>query len=234
MNEEYDQLEQEYDHALSRVRSFLSSNVRSQTTLKECNRLLTQAKRCASGMEDIAEESGDAFQISEAKFRVDREVNPLLDEVERALREKKSGVESMEQIPNTASSNRELLFSGSGYRAPTMNANGNFNDDNNEEEMEMLIRNSEDLLLESQALCSASEQTGSETLFTMGRQREQLTNGMAHIAGANAIVEQAKGLLRSMHHKALRNKRTLHMIIAVLIVANITVIIAIVKKKLKN
>ncbi len=178
---------QEYDQNLSRVRSFLSSNVRSLTTLRECERLLAQAKRCATAMEDIAESGGDAFQISESKFRVERDVTPLMNEVDRALREKdsRSGGDLMD------TERREMLFSG-GYRAPSL---GN---DNNEDDMEMLIQNSEDLLRESQALCHNTEQVGADTLFSMNRQREQLHNASDHLAGARAQVDQARVLLGSM------------------------------------
>ncbi len=177
----------EYDHSLSRVRSFLSSNVRSQTTLRECDRLISQARRCATAMEQIAEESGDAFQIQESKRRVQQELDPLWQEVDRAMKQKSSG--DMTGVVNHQ--NRTDLFSG--YRAPNMNNDGG--DDN---DMEMLIRNSEDLLLESQRLCNASEETGAETLGLMGRQREQLQNASDHLAGARASLAQAKDVLKEM------------------------------------
>mmetsp|Transcript_6201 Transcript_6201/g.7853 ORF Transcript_6201/g.7853 Transcript_6201/m.7853 type:complete len:220 (-) Transcript_6201:155-814(-) len=217
---EYQEYEEEYDRNLARVRSFLSSNVRSLTTLRECERLLAQAKRCATAMDHIAEEGGDAFQISECKFRVQRDVEPLMNEVDRALKQKENG----DIFDDTQ---RDMLFSG--YRAPTLGGGV----DDNGDDMEMLIRSSEDMLRESQALCISSEEVGSDTLFAMSRQREQLYNASDYLAGAKAHMQQAKVLLGSMSAKTLRNKRFLQGIIVILILANIVVFIAIVKKKLK-
>jgi hypothetical protein len=138
-------------------------------------------------MENIAEEGNDTFQISESKFRVVRDVTPLMNEVDRALKEKENGGDMLE------SEQREMLFSG-GYRAPTLGGGG----DNDGDDMEMLIRNSESLLLESQQVCHSTEEMGADTLFSMGRQREQLNNASNHLAGARAHVEQAKVLLGSM------------------------------------
>ena len=184
---DYQEYEQEYDQNLSRVRSFLSSNVRSLTTLRECERLLAQAKRCAIAMESIAEEGGDAFQISESKFRVHRDIMPLMNEVDRALKQKESIGDVFE------SDQREMLFKGS-YRAPSIGGDGN----SDENDMEMLIRNSEDMLRESQALCYDSEAMGSDTLYSMHRQREQLNNASDYLAGARANVERARVLLGSL------------------------------------
>jgi len=216
--EDFRSYKQEYDHSLDRVRSFLSSGVRSQTTLRECDRLISQARRSATAMEQIAEESGDSFQIQESKRRVEQELNPLWNEVDRAMKQQQNPL----QHPD--SQNRTELFSG--YRAP------NLNQDGSDDDMEMLIRNSEDLLLESQNLCYASEETGAETLNLMGRQREQLQNAGNHLAGARAYLDDASDVLKSMTRKAMRNKRFLQGVVALLVVANILVFIADVKKKL--
>eukprot|EP01083_Nonionella_stella_P076643 208958_1 len=215
--EDFRSYKQEYDHSLDRVRSFLSSGVRSQTTLRECDRLISQARRSATAMEQIAEESGDSFQIQESKRRVEQELNPLWKEVDRAMKQQQNPL----QHPD--SQNRTELFSG--YRAPNLNQDGS-------DDMEMLIRNSEDLLLESQNLCYASEETGAETLNLMGRQREQLQNAGNHLAGARAYLDDASDILKSMTRKAMRNKRFLQGVVALLVVANILVFIADVKKKL--
>jgi hypothetical protein len=220
---EYQEYEQEYDQNLSRVRSFLSVKGRSLTTLRECERLLAQAKRCATAMENIAEEGGDAFQISESKFRIQRDITPLMNEVDRALKEKENVGDVLDP------ERREMLFSGGGYRAPSLGGDGNSGDD-----MEMLIRNSEDMLRESQALCYNSEQMGADTLFSMNRQREQLNNASDYLAAARAHVDHAKVLLGSMSRKAIRNKMFLYTIIAILVAANILVLVAIIKKKLKK
>lgn len=179
-------------------------------------------------MEDIADSGGDAFQISESKFRVERDITPLMNEVDRALREKEM------RGNGSDGERRDMLFSGSGgggggYRAPSFGGDNNEHDD-----MEMLIQNSESLLRESQALCHNTEEVGADTLFSMNRQREQLHNASGHLAGARAQVEQAGVLLTSMSRKALRNKMFLYGIIGILIVSNIFVLIAIVKKKLSK
>merc|ERR1711935_97682 len=100
--------------------------------------------------------------------------------------------------------------------------------------MESLIQDSDDLLLESQALCAESEQIGSGTLNTMGMQRDQLHSASDHLRGARSTVEQARFLLQDMNRKALRNKRFLYCVIAALIVANVLVIIAVIKKHTKK
>ena len=143
-------------------------------------------------MENIAEEGGDAFQISESKFRVQRDITPLMNEVDKALRQKENRGDDMLE-----SEQREMLFSGGGggYRAPTLGEDGS---NNTGSDMEMLIRNSEDMLRESQALCHESEAIGSDTLYSMNTQREQLNNASYQLANARAHVDQARILLGSM------------------------------------
>lgn len=225
---EYQEYEQEYDQNLSRVRSFLSSNVRSLTTLRECERLLAQAKRCATGMEQIAEDGGDAFQISESKFRIQRDIVPLMNEVDRALREKEQGGNGGGGGGDLDEDRRRMLFSGNnsgGYRAPSMTGG-----DNEADDMEMLIQNSSNLLQESQALCHETEQMGSETLYTMNRQREQLNNASNYLVGAREHVDRARVMLSSMTRKAMRNKMFLYAVIGILVLANVLVLFAKLKK----
>jgi len=254
MNEDYQVYMQEYEKNLSRVRSFLSSNVRSRTTLRECEKLLGQAQRCADAMEQLATESGDAFQINECKRKIQQEITPLVEEVKRAKSAASSSSSSSAAASTAAGQAQQKAALFSGYRAPSLstqdqnqnknntNAQGQkqeqsssifgANDGNDDDDMEMLIRNSEDLLLESQALCNESEQTGSETIHLMGRQREQLTNASNHLVGAQAYFSQAKSSLDTMTRKALRNKRFLQGIIVILAIANIVVFIAILKKNI--
>lgn len=117
---------------------------------------------------------------------------------------------------------RNDLFGG--YKPPAGS-----NDD-----VEMLIRNSEELLLDSQRLVYESEAIGEETLGLMGRQGDQLRNANTHLSATNAALTQAKVMLRDMSRKASRNKRFLKTVIAILILANITVLYAIIKKKSKK
>lgn len=167
-------------------------------------------------METLAKEGRDAFKIAETKRRAEREIVPLMQEVESALRERETGEVMMDR-------NRAELFSGGAYNAPNL-------DGNDDEQMKALIQDSDNLLMESQALCAQSEQIGSGTLNTMGMQREQLHSASEHLRGARSTVEQARYLLQDMNRKAFRNKIFLYCIIAVLIIANILVIVAIIKK----
>lgn len=217
MSQTSDEYNKEYQQCLSRVRSFLSSHSRSLTTLKECDRLLSQARQCATAMEGLAKESGDNFQAAQAKRLAEHDIAPLVREVENAMRERESGGLIID-------SNRTELFAGSSYKAP------NLDGDDDGQMMDSLIQDSDDLLLESQALCAQSEQIGSGTLNTMGMQREQLHSANEHIRGARSTVEQARGLLQDLNRKALRNKRFLYGVIVILIIANICVMITIIKK----
>merc|ERR1740124_293781 len=168
-------------------------------------------------MEALAKEGRDAFKLAETKRRAEREIAPLMQEVESALRERETGDIIIDR-------NRADLFSGGKYNAP------NFDGNDNDQMMSALIQDSDELLLESQALCAQSEQIGSGTLNTMGMQRDQLHSAGEHLRGARSTLEQAKHLLQDLNNKALRNKRFLYCIITVLITANILVIVAIIKK----
>ena len=132
-------------------------------------------------MEQIAAKSGDAFKINESKRRVDQEIMPLLQEVDRSIQERENG--------GFQQQNQQRMELFDGYRAPALDQ---------DDDMEMLIRNSEDLLRESQAMCAESEQTGAETLNLMGRQREQLQNANSHLVGAQAYFVEAKDILKQM------------------------------------
>merc|ERR1712038_40901 len=159
MSQSYVEYEQDYNQTLSRVRSFLSSNARSATTLQECERLLTHARNCAATMVSLAEAEGDTLRIADANVRVERDITPLLKEVHRSMKEK-NGL----NVANIERSRKELF--GGAYQAPTLDSTTS-NEDNNDEagvEMglgsggvgtntEMLIQESEKLLLNSQTLC---------------------------------------------------------------------------------
>ena len=198
-------VKKDYNQTLSRVRSFLSSNARSTTTLRECERLLSHARNCAATMVSLAEAEGDTLRIADANVRVERDITPLLEEVHRSMKEKDGSVNV-----NIERSRKELF--GGAYQAPTLGSNTeNSNDGNDGVEMglgvgggagggdaEMLIQESEKLLLNSQSLCAESEQIGSETLNTMGMQREQLYRTHDRLRGANEYIEQAGLILRDM------------------------------------
>jgi len=211
MSQSYQECNQEYNQNLSRVRSFLSGS-RTTTTLKECNRLLSVASKCATVMSDLAAVEGDSFQIAELKKREEREIIPLLKEVERAINESESGNIMMGDMRN-----REELFdrNNANYLAATSGSNA-----------ETYIQQSESLLLESRALCQETEQIGSETIQTMGKQSEQLYSANNHLLSTRERIEQAGVILKDMSRKVLRNKMFLYGVIFLLVVANLAVIVA--------
>jgi hypothetical protein len=91
-------------------------------TLQECDRLLGEAKKCATAMHGLAEVEGNHMKIREASQRVERDIGPLTKEVQRAMND----------------GQREELF----YQAPTGSPS---------RDMESLISSSDDMLRESQA-----------------------------------------------------------------------------------
>eukprot|EP00980_Cylindrotheca_fusiformis_P001536 scaffold350_cov133-Cylindrotheca_fusiformis.AAC.7 len=182
---------QEYNGNLSKIRSFLAGT-RSRATLKECERLLTAAKKSAGAMQGLAEVEGNPMKIREASQRLERDISPLAKEVQRALGDE----------------NREELF----YQAPNADDSG---------DMESLIQGSEDLLRESQALCLETEQVGGNVIQQMAGQREQLEGTRSNIDATREYAEQAALILRSMSAKALRHRLFLQFLIGVLLVANV-------------
>lgn len=244
MSETYEDYEQEFQEHLSRIRSFLTSQARSQTTLRQCDLLLTHAKRCANAMLSLAaqqqqqqqqgnvnnvNQQPDAFQLSQAQQRI-REMEPLIQEVNRARKEQEDAARGVFEIQEDEEEKRQRLF---GYQPPDVEGGGGTTGGGGmtTTDTQALIQNSENLLLDSQALCAESDQIGSETLFHMGRQRDQLENASGYMTGANAVIDQAREILEAMNQRALRNKRVLYGIILLLIIANVAVIIAIAKKK---
>ena len=101
---------------------------RSRVTLQECERLLEEAKKCATAMQGLAEVEGNPMKVREASQRMERDITPLAKEVKRYLE------------PD-GDNGREELF----YQAPSTTDNSPGGD------MESLINNSEDMLRESQA-----------------------------------------------------------------------------------
>lgn len=251
---EYDIYAKQYDANLSRVRSFLSAQTRSLSTLNECNRLLSQAKQYAISMEQLASQNisnhtismnksypsssssppSSLFQIREFKIRIEREIEPLQSEVNRALQEKKNhNIGNHHPLSSSIqTSNRDTLFSNMNnntrsYQPPSLNNHGD--SDNNE--MERLIQTSEEMLFESKSLCNEAEYNGRSTLETMGRQRDQLFNAKGRINDTRDMLDESSVILKEMTQKTLRNKRFLQCVVVLLLVANLIVIYAILKRK---
>lgn len=188
MTTSYEDYDRDYNSYLSKIRSFLAGN-RSRQTLTECERLLNEARNCATAMQGLAEVEGNPNRVMESKHRIERDIGPLSREVKRQLNDM----------------GREELFANSqgGYNAPHMMEQGQHND------MDALLSNSRDMLQNSMQLCSDSEQIGTNTLLQMGQQREQLETTSGHIYATRSAAEQAGVIMRDMGAKAFRSKATL-------------------------
>lgn len=241
MSESYEDYRREYDGYLSRVRSFLAST-RSASTLRECERVLREARRCAVAMAGLAEVEGDPARVGEARRRMEQEVRPLSDEVRRALEERQQlggGAGSGASAATEEAQRSELFGGGSaargGYRAPTLGGEDVGGGGDDEEGQASVapdyLQESERLLLESQALCADSEQVGASTLQAMGQQREQLEGAAERLGQAKAAAEEATRILRVMGGRALRNRLFLQGVIAALIAGNLLVLYRIFRKE---
>eukprot|EP00536_Pseudo-nitzschia_multiseries_P002210 jgi/Psemu1/283561/fgenesh1_pg.29_\ len=201
MSQSYEDYEREYNACLSRIRSFLAAGARSASTLKECERLLEQAKQHATAMQGLAEVEGNPMKIREASQKVERDILPLSREVARAL-------------GNTAGdAGREELF----YQAPAVNGR---NYGYNSGDMESLIGNSEDMLRESLSLTMETERIGNSTLEQMYQQREQLHGARGNLTRTREIVNQAAYVLTELSRKAFYNKIFLYGAVGTLIFLN--------------
>ena len=143
-------------------------------------------------MQGLAEVEGNAMKIREASLRLERDIAPLSREIKRAIGE----------------GSREELF----YQAPIGNEN---------QDMESLIRGTEDMLRDSQALCFETEQIGDGLLNQMTHQREQLHNTRSNIDATREYASQAGTILTNMSRKALKNKAVLYALISILLVSNV-------------
>jgi Snare region anchored in the vesicle membrane C-terminus len=198
---------QNYNEQLSRIRGFLACT-RTLATLTQCREALDKAKDAAIAMQAMAEVEGNAMRVREAQMLIHRDIGPLSAEVQRALNEMQ----------------KEELF----YHAPDIESNSPSSD------MESLIRNSEEMLRESQTILADTEHIGNQTLFQLGRQREQLQNANRSLEGVQAATQKAKKILVSLSNRACRTRLGLYCSIAVLIAANIFVIYCIIRKHIRK
>ena len=173
--------------------------------MTECQRLLQEAKKSASAMQAIAEVQGNPMLVREAKNLLERDIQPLSQEVEKQLHEM----------------GRQELF----YQAPDIEGGGGNND------LDALIHSSDSLLRESQSILAETEQIGTATLQQMGRQREQLENSNQHLDAVLAATRQAKNILVSMSWRAWKSKFALYCMITLLTAANLYVLVHNFKKK---
>mmetsp|Transcript_13628 Transcript_13628/g.38353 ORF Transcript_13628/g.38353 Transcript_13628/m.38353 type:complete len:211 (+) Transcript_13628:224-856(+) len=199
MSESYEDYEREYNACLSRIRSFLAASTRSATTLKECERLLAQAKQHATAMQGLAEVEGNPMKIRETSQKVERDILPLSREVARAL--------------GNADGGREELF----YQAPAVNGRDY---GYNSGDMESLIGSSESMLRESLSLTMETERIGNSTLEQMYQQREQLEGARDNLTRTREIVNQAAFVLTELSRKAFYSKIFLYAAVGILIFLN--------------
>mmetsp|Transcript_52794 Transcript_52794/g.127998 ORF Transcript_52794/g.127998 Transcript_52794/m.127998 type:complete len:213 (+) Transcript_52794:316-954(+) len=211
MTETYEDYEREYNANLSRIRSFLAGT-RSTVTLRECERLLSQAKKSATAMQGLAEVEGNQMKIREATQRIERDIAPLSKEVSRAL-----------QGGDNNNGGREELF----YHAPDAHQRG---DGTLDRDMEALIGSSHDMLQESLSLAIESEHIGDSTIGQMSQQRQQLQGANLNIARTREIANQAASVMGEMSRKAFRNKMCLYGMIGTLILLNLWALVRLFNK----
>jgi hypothetical protein len=207
---------QEYVANLSRIRGYLAQR-RNESTLLECQRLLQQAKQCATAMQAMAEVEGNAVKVTQARELIERDIGPLAKEVQRTL----------SQLQRE--SGRGELFSSS-YQAPSLDGFSTSDTADTNSDMDSLIQNSADMLRESQSILMETETIGDQTLLQMGRQREQLQSAHRSLEAIQSAAQTAGRLLRTMSRKACTNKWALYAMIAFLIGANLWVLRLIYRK----
>lgn len=218
-SEAYEEYKREYDSSLSRVRNHLASPKREMSIMIECDRLLSDAKRCATAMQAMAEIEGNVHRTNEAKKLLERDITPLAKEINRQLSKSQ---------PKT-NAEREELF----YQAPDIESTDNLDNYNNTD-MDALIQSSDDLLQESRSILAETEEIGTRTLQQMGRQREQIENSNQHLADLQTAASRAKIILGSMAYRAWKSKITLYCMIITLLAANGYVLYLIFKKHSKH
>mmetsp|Transcript_21207 Transcript_21207/g.29994 ORF Transcript_21207/g.29994 Transcript_21207/m.29994 type:complete len:248 (+) Transcript_21207:23-766(+) len=219
MTTSYEEIEENYNASVSRIRSFLAAT-RSQSTLKECQRLLGEARQCALQLNEMSQ--GNPILVEQAKQRLERELAPLEQEINRTTT---VGAATNAAGPSSPPTN---LF----YQPPQEDSNywssgGSGLGDTTEQ----LIQSSEDLLRESQALCADSELVGNATLDQMTRQREQLQISMGHANDTRGMVMEARRIMTNMGRRALKNKIFLYFVIFILIVLNVMAFLHVIRQK---
>ncbi|KAL7578736.1 hypothetical protein ACA910_015969 [Epithemia clementina (nom. ined.)] len=209
--ESYDEYKREYNVSLSRIRSYLAGSTRNRTIMIECDRRLSDAKRCATAMAAMAEIEGNAMRMAEAQSLLERDIGPLGKEIQRQL----GATSTVQQQQQHHHQHRQELF----YQAPDIES-GN-RGDHNDGMLDSLIQSSDDLLRDSQAILAETEEIGTRTLHQMGRQREQIENSNQHLTALQAATHKAKSILSSMVYRAWRSKMALYVMIVVLTGANL-------------
>jgi len=180
-------------------------------------------------MKAAAEASGDAFKAGQAQQRIERDIDPLAKEIQRALGEMSAGVGVGHDAGGGgggggSAGQRDELF----YQPPDLEGGGG--GESQQQMMDSLIQSSDELLRESRSVLAETEEIGTSTLRHMGQQREQLQNANTQLEAVQAAAAQAALILRGMSRKALKSKLFLYALISVLGGANLYVLYLIVRK----
>ena len=216
---------------MSRIRSYLAGSSRSRTIMIECDRRLSDAKRCATAMQAMAEIEGNALRTAEAKNLLERDIAPLSKEIQRHLattNPANNNNNNNTANPTTAPTieqQRQELF----YQAPDIESNNN-NNNNNNSDMDALIQSSDDLLRDSQSILAETEEIGTRTLHQLGRQREQIENSNQQLNAIQTTTQRATAILSGMMYRAWKSKVSLYCMILLLTCANAFVLYRIYKK----
>ena len=196
----------------------------------ECDRRLSDAKRCATAMQAMAEIEGNTMRIAEAKNFLERDVAPLAKEIQRQLAAltQPNAMPTSNMTQQQLQQQRQELF----YQAPDIESGDNNDADAGDNMlMDSLIQSSDDLLRDSQNVLAETEEISTRTLQQMGRQREQLENSNQHLTALQTATEQAKNILSGMVYRAWRSKMSLYFMIFLLTCANIYALYHILYKK---
>jgi len=144
--------------------------------------------------------------------------------------------------PTSDNTHRNTLFgnrTSAGYTPPStsssMGGDGYGGDDTTTTDYldsgALQLTESERLLHETQALCASSEQIGSSTLETMGRQREQIERSGGLIERSRENTRLAQHVLKEMSYRAIKSKIFLYCVIAMLTLVNGMLIVHLWRRK---
>jgi hypothetical protein len=215
----------EYKSHLSRIRTYLASSHRDPNTLQDCERLIQDAKRCATAMQAMAEVEGNTMRVTEARQLLERDIGPLSKEIQRTI-----------QTLQIRTNQNELLLSSMSttnnntYQAPGSSHFDVESQQRRSSDLDALIQNSDYLLRESQSILAETEYIGDQTIQQMLQQREQLTNAQRSLHAVQTAMTTSGRILKSMSRRACRSRLALHMMIGVLISLNLFVLYCIYEK----
>lgn len=233
----YTEYKLECTTSLTKVKRYLASSRKDMAVLAECECLLTDARGNASAMLSIAESEHEKLEADakkskgsmrmlalggskgggkkiEARRIISEEIAPLANEVTRALKDAQRSDLLGLTVNNAASPKPASMPAGS----PT-----------NEAEIRGLISSQNNLLSDTLKTRNESEMIGNNVLNQMENQRFQLNNASDYADDTGGYVGESRGVLRQMHIKEMKKKYCLYLIIALLVVANFSMFISLLK-----